>query len=102
MRQTPSSRGGSGISVPVRTASTNLTTAGKGQINTQSTVGRQTVDFLAKALAEEQEQRLRKERILEQLLAEESVSELLFTSNHPFISDFINLTFLISVCRRLD
>ena len=48
-------------------------TAGNGPINTTSTVGRQTVDFLARALQEEQEQRRQKERILEQLLAEESV-----------------------------
>ena len=73
-RQIASSRGATGANVPIRTGSSTLSTAGNGKINTQSTVGRQTVDFLAKALQEEQEQRRQKEKILEQLLAEESVS----------------------------
>jgi hypothetical protein len=67
------SRATTGASVPVRTASSVTTGGSGGQVNTQSTAGRQTVEFLAKALQEEQEQRRQKERMLEQLLAEETV-----------------------------
>ncbi len=73
------SRGTTGVSVPIRTAGSVSTAGSGGQLNTQSTAGRQTVEFLAKALQDEQEQRKQKERMLERLLAEETVESCAYS-----------------------